>query len=178
MDLPVDEFLMDMLRDSTGVKGQDRFSAAESQDPKVTTLQELSKEANNNVEQFALFRKGVAFLDTQLWPSGEPRLAAISLSYDVRELWDRVSRVQSRRVQFGGATIAQLFVVILAIVAVLFLIIQGWRSSWVSRWRGRSRARFTSCSRGRSAFATATSRIASTSTPRTSSASWRSRSTR
>ena len=126
VDLPVDEFLMDMLRDGTGVKGQDaRFSASESQKETSTTLQELSNPADDNVEQFALFRKGVAFLDTQLWPSGESRSAAISLSYDVRELWDRVSRVQSRRVQFGGWTIAQLFVVMLGIIAVLFLIIQG-----------------------------------------------------
>jgi phosphoserine phosphatase RsbU/P len=124
VDLPVDGFLLGTLRELTGVKAQQaRFNLEGSESGNA--LDEITSPADMNANQFALFRKSVAFLDSRLWTSGGERSAALSLTYDVRELWDRVSRVQSRRVQFGGWTLAQIFIIVLAVVAVLFLIIQG-----------------------------------------------------
>ena len=126
VDLPVDGFLLGSLRERTGVKApQTRFNLEESEKADARALVEITSPTNVDANQFALFRKSVAFLDSRLWTLGEERSAALSLTYDVRELWDRVSRVQSRRVQFSGLSLAQIFIIVLAVVAVLFLIIQG-----------------------------------------------------
>ena len=124
VDLPVDDFLMDALRESTGVKGiTPRFSASRSAE--ANSLFQISAEQNQSAASSTFFGNSFAFLDTRLWSTGEERAATVSMRYDVREMWSRLARVQSKRVQFGTMTLDQLFLMMLGVVAVLFLIIQG-----------------------------------------------------
>jgi phosphoserine phosphatase RsbU/P len=125
VDLPVDKFLMDMLRESTGVKGiPPRFSATESQKPDNTLLQGPAVQ-NAPTEAFSILGNSLAFIDTHLWSTGEAKGATVSMRYEVGELWTRLVRVQSRRVQFGNRYLADIFMLMLGLVTVLFLIIQG-----------------------------------------------------
>jgi HAMP domain-containing protein len=120
VDVPVDDFLLDSLRESTGVKAlTPRFSA----DPQASTLLQVTSEATATPAS-AFFGNSVAFIDTVLWSTKEDRTAAISIRYDVQDLWSRLGRVQARRV-LGTLTFDQLFLAALGIIAVLFLIIQG-----------------------------------------------------
>ena len=125
VDLPVDDFLMDALRESIGVKGlTPRFSAKDAEE-KGRTLFQIPSPVPDPTPAF-FFGNSVAFLDTRLWPTGEDRAAAVEMRYNLRELWDRLGRVQSRRVQYSGdMPLDQAFLLILGVVAVLFLIIQG-----------------------------------------------------
>jgi phosphoserine phosphatase RsbU/P len=124
VDLPVDDFLMDSLRDTTGVKGiTPRFS--DSQSIKASVLIPISSQQADPTASSTFFGNSVAFLDTLIWTSGADRGATVSTRYDVSDLWSRLASVQSRRVQFVGKTLDQVFLMMLGLVAVLFLIIQG-----------------------------------------------------
>ena len=121
-DLPVNDRLFDALKESTGVKAvTPRFSAPEKTE---SPLQVVSGGADGN-SSFSLFRNSLAFFDTTDWRNGRPRDATIALTYDVVELWDRLSRAQSQRVQLTGSSLGQAILFVLAAVAILFLIIQG-----------------------------------------------------
>ena len=124
VDLPVDDFLMDRLRESTGVKGvTPRFSAKDAAN--ASTLFQLTSQVAEPASA-SFFGNSLAFLDTRLWTTGEDRAAAVEMRYNVRDLWNRLGRVQSRRVQYTrGMTFDQAFLLTLGVVAVLFLIIQG-----------------------------------------------------
>jgi sigma-B regulation protein RsbU (phosphoserine phosphatase) len=122
-DLPVNGRLFDLLKESTGVKAvPPRFTEPASDNPR-STLQVVAG-ANDGTSSFTLFRNSVVFLDTTNWPNGRERGATISITYDVGELWNRLTRAQSR-VHLGDTSIGQLFLMALALVAILFLIIQG-----------------------------------------------------
>ena len=123
-DIPVDDRLFDLLKESTSVKAiTPRFTIRNSENI-LSPLQVVSG-ANDGASSFTLFRNSVAFLDTTNWSNGQPRGATLSMSYDVGELWNRLARAQSQRVQFAGRQLGQVFLMVLATVAVLFLIIQG-----------------------------------------------------
>ena len=123
-DLPVNDRLFDALKESTGVRAvTPRFSSPTAENSRSTL--EVISGANDGGSSFTMFRNSVAFLDATNWRNGQPRGATISLTYDVGELWNRLTRAQSQRMQIGGANIGQLILGVLAVVAVLFLIIQG-----------------------------------------------------
>jgi sigma-B regulation protein RsbU (phosphoserine phosphatase) len=123
-DIPVDDPLFDALKESTSVKAVTaRFTISKS-DNILSPLQVVSG-TNDGTSSFSLFRNSVAFLDTIIWNNGQPRGATLSMAYDVGELWNRLARAQSQRVQFAGRQLGQVFLMVLATVAVLFLIIQG-----------------------------------------------------
>ena len=125
VDLPVDDFLMDALRESTGVKGvTPRLDAKRAAEEQGSTLFQIASPMPDSTPGF-VFRNSVAFLDTRVWATGEDRAAAVSIRYGVQDLWTRLGRVQSQRSQVGGMPLDQVFLFGLGVIAVLFLIIQG-----------------------------------------------------
>ena len=125
VDLPVDDFFMDSLRESTGVKGTTpRFSASQSAKERTTLYQIVPQQTDPGATS-SFFGNSVAFLDTRVWNAGEDRGATVSVRYEIGELWNRLARVQSSRVRFANRTLDQIFLFMLGVVAVLFLIIQG-----------------------------------------------------
>ena len=123
-DLPVNDRLFDALKESTGVKAITTRFGPPTQKKVGSALQVISG-AGTATGSFTFFRNSVAFLDATDWTSGTPHGATLSLNYDVGELWDRLTRAQSQRIQFAGAPLAQAFLMVLVAVAILFLIIQG-----------------------------------------------------
>ena len=124
VDLPADQFLMDALGEATGVKAvTPRFSASKSEKDEDSLV--AIPVSNSDPNPSSLF-PSFAFLDTRLWSTGDERTAALSMRYDARDLWSRLTRVQSRRMQtVVGVPLDQAFLTALGFVAVLFLIIQG-----------------------------------------------------
>ena len=123
-DLPVDDRLLNTLEESTGVKAVPPRLTETTPDGLPSPVQ-VAAGGSEAAASFALFRNSVAFLDTTDWRNGEAGNATISMTYDVGELYGRISRAQSQRVQLGGLTVGQVLLIVLAIVAILFLIIQG-----------------------------------------------------
>ena len=124
-DLPVDDRLFDSLKESTGVKAvTPRFSVPPPTAKPSAPLQVVSG-TTGATGSFTFFRNSVAFLDTTDLRDGKDRGATIAMTYDVGELWNRLTRAQSQRVEIAGANLGQLFLIALGVVAILFLIIQG-----------------------------------------------------
>src|SRR5262249_39043996 len=73
--------------------------------------------------RFSAFGRTVTLFDVYDWSTGEPKRAAISLTYRLRELFGRLSEAQS--IEFAGyGTIGDAFKLVFVVVAVLFLIIE------------------------------------------------------
>ena len=123
-DLVVDDQTLDSIYERTGVKGGSAWLGSGTRS--ATPARSAVLAAGGETGRLTLFRNSVTFLDCTSWI--EARLkpdcgAIIATNYSVRELWARISRAQS--VSLGGYPLAQLFLGALAIVAFLFLIIQG-----------------------------------------------------
>ena len=124
-DLPVNDRLFDSLKENTGVKAvTPRFSVPPPEANESAPLQ-IVPGTTGATSSFTFFRNSLAFLDTADWRNGKDRGATIAMTYDVGELWNRLTRAQSQRVTLAGANLGQLFLILLAVVAILFLIIQG-----------------------------------------------------
>ena len=123
-DVPVDDHLLDRLRETTGVKGRTpRFTAPVSTDDR--TPQQLLAPLGTEAGTFAPFKNSLTFLDTVNWENGRPNSATVSMVFDVGELWGRLSKAQSQNIKLRGEDLGQVFLFALALVAILFLIIQG-----------------------------------------------------
>ena len=64
----------------------------------------------------------VVFLDHVDWPTGEPESASVAILINTLEVYDRLSVASP--VRLGSLTFGQLLLVVLAVVGMLFLIIQ------------------------------------------------------
>jgi serine phosphatase RsbU (regulator of sigma subunit) len=124
-DLPVDDRLFDSLKESTGVKAVTPRFSAPAAGSKVSAPLQVVSGVSSNASSFTFFRNSLAFLDTTDWRDGTARGATIALTYNVGELWNRLSGAQSQGIRIEGANLGQLFLMMLAVVAILFLIIQG-----------------------------------------------------
>ncbi len=123
-DVPVDDHLLDRLREATGVKARTpRFTNPGGSNDKGA--RQLLVQLGNEGSSFAPFKNSVTFLDTVNWENGGPKGATVSMVFDLGELWDRLSKAQSQNVKLSGEDLGQVFLLTLAVVAVLFLIIQG-----------------------------------------------------
>ncbi|CAN5884678.1 hypothetical protein BH18ACI5_BH18ACI5_18580 [soil metagenome] len=123
-DVPVDDHLLDRLRETTGIKARTpRFTVpvpAADKSPR-----QLLAPIASNESTFAPFRNSVTFLDAVSWDNGLPSGATVSMVFDLGELWSRLSKAQSENIKIKGEDLGQVFLLTLAFVAVLFLIIQG-----------------------------------------------------
>jgi phosphoserine phosphatase RsbU/P len=123
-DVPVDDHLLDRLREATGVKARTpRFTVPAASADK--TARQLLAPLGTEGSTFAPFKNSVTFLDTVNWANGRANGATVSMVFDVGELWDRLSKAQSQNIKLSGEDLGQVFLWTLAVVAVLFLIIQG-----------------------------------------------------
>ncbi|MBA3295658.1 MAG: SpoIIE family protein phosphatase [Acidobacteria bacterium] len=115
-DVPVDDHLLGKLRETTGVNALTPRFAAPRVGSGTSSLQALAQRAGAN---------SVAFLDTYDWQTGKSNGATISMIFDVSELWKKISKAQSANITLRGESLGQAFLYTLALVALLFLIIQG-----------------------------------------------------
>jgi sigma-B regulation protein RsbU (phosphoserine phosphatase) len=123
-DMAIDDQTLDSLYERTSVKGGSAWLATGARS--VTPVRSPVLTAGGQPGRLTLFRNSVTFLDCTSWveaPLKPDCGAIIATTYSVSELWGRISKAQS--VSLGGYALAQLFVGALAIVAFLFLIIQG-----------------------------------------------------
>ena len=119
VDVPVQPPLLERLYAATGVRAGEVSLGG---DGAAGLRADAARVAAPDREPFALFRRGVTFLDTYDWESGEPHRASIAYSYAFRELYEKLSAAQSA--QMGTMSLGQAILLILWVVAVLFLIIQ------------------------------------------------------
>jgi phosphoserine phosphatase RsbU/P len=120
VDIPVDGQIFDSLYEATGVKaGSVRLGGDAN-----TTIPAITGRVDNGSgsDGFSLFGRGVTILDARSWDSGAVHRATISNTYAVRELYQKLSEAQSA--QMGAMSLGQAILLILAIVAFLFLIIE------------------------------------------------------
>ena len=123
IDIPVDAWLKAKLRDETSVK----LGPASQVDPFGSET--LRPERDTSEEAASLLRLAtgettqtrrlpwVTFLDWVDWATGRSQSVAVNLEMNIGDIYDRVSSV-------GSQSIARVFVLVLAILGVLFLIIE------------------------------------------------------
>jgi phosphoserine phosphatase RsbU/P len=116
VDVPVDAELLRGLYATTGVRAGSTVRGAH---PVTATA---AHPDGLEPDRFALFRRGVTFLDAYDWDDGEPHRATINYTYAFSELYEKLSSAQSAQVD--AVSLGQAILWILLIVAVLFLIIQ------------------------------------------------------
>ena len=119
VDVPVDGEIRSELNERTGVKaGAVRLRG--------DTAATLTPVAGGEGDTYALFGRGVTTLDARDWDTGKLHRAAISNSYALRELYEKLAGAQSGQIGTGptAVTPGQAFLIILVVVAVLFLIIE------------------------------------------------------
>ena len=177
-DLPVNDRLLDSLKESTGVKAvTPRFSVPP---PRRTNPRRCRSSPATTAHQLVhgLSQQPGFSRHDRTGETGSTRGATIC--HDLRRrraLEPAHARAVTAR-QLAGANLGQLFLILLAVVAILFLIIQG-----VALLMGLALARSITSSihelfMGTDGFGRETSRTASTSRRTTSSASSPTRSTR
>jgi phosphoserine phosphatase RsbU/P len=126
VDVPVTGEILDALHERTGIKaGAVKIGGEGSAIPAVTGL---DTGAADGTGSFAIFGRGVTILEAREWNRGEVHRAMISNSYSLSELYDKISSAQSGQLNAGAGTarvsVGEAILIILAVVAALFLIIQ------------------------------------------------------
>jgi phosphoserine phosphatase RsbU/P len=114
-DVPIDGRMIDRLHELTSVKAG-TISVADQARP------EAPQQAPLDTNPAALFGGTVFFLDSTDWNTGQVHRASIALRYQTTELYSRLARAQ--QAQIGSMTLAQTFLFLIVVVAVLFLIIE------------------------------------------------------
>ncbi|HXW07526.1 MAG TPA: SpoIIE family protein phosphatase [Vicinamibacterales bacterium] len=115
VDVPLDGPMLDRLHETTSVKAESVFVPPAADGPANTLVP-------GQPSSFAPFGSGVAVLNAVDWQTGQTRLATVALSFRLGELYNRLSLAQS--VRFSTLTLGEAFLLMLAFVAVLFLIIE------------------------------------------------------
>jgi sigma-B regulation protein RsbU (phosphoserine phosphatase) len=120
-DLPINEDMVQTLREKTGVRAG---SAALIGTPKDGQSTALTTDPNAAQESgwSTLFRKSVIFLDCVDWASGHPGRVSIALTYRPTDLYRRLSEAQ--QIAFRNVPLGVVFIIGLLIIAGLFLIIE------------------------------------------------------
>jgi phosphoserine phosphatase RsbU/P len=120
VDLPLDGGMLNLLYERTGVKA----GAVSLTSSAVTDVLPVSSNESDapRASILGLFGRTVTFFDTTDWSTGKVVRASVGLSFKLRELYNKLSQAQSLRVR--NYSLGDLFMMILAIVAILFLIIE------------------------------------------------------
>ena len=120
-DLPIDDDMVQTLREKTGVRAGTAALVGTQADGQSAVLADDPKDEKDS-SWSALFRKSVIFLDCFEWATGTRGRVSIALSYRPSDLYRRLSEAQQiavRNVPLGVVAIVVLFV-----IAGLFLIIE------------------------------------------------------
>jgi sigma-B regulation protein RsbU (phosphoserine phosphatase) len=120
VDVPVDGAALDALYEATGVKGGTVRLGNEGGAGGAGAAG--ARAGGEEADNAALFGRGVTILDAYDWETGQVRRATISNSYALGELYEKLASAQSA--QMGGVQLGTAILAILALVAILFLIIE------------------------------------------------------
>jgi sigma-B regulation protein RsbU (phosphoserine phosphatase) len=124
VDIPIDDTLVDRLYEKTGVKAG-YVSAPGTASATDAVAAALRPPAEAGSGPTAVFRHTVVYLDATDWPTGAPQRAWVSVTYQIRQLYDRIAAAQAVDIAAtGGRSLADVYPIIVIFVAVLFLIIQ------------------------------------------------------
>jgi sigma-B regulation protein RsbU (phosphoserine phosphatase) len=116
VDVPLDGTMLDRLHERTSVKAESVFVRPSAGDTGENPL------ASTQPSRFSPFGSGVVVLPAIDWETGEDRTATVALSFRLSEIYNRLSRAQS--VRLSTLTLGEAFLLMLAFVALLFLIIE------------------------------------------------------
>jgi sigma-B regulation protein RsbU (phosphoserine phosphatase) len=121
-DLPINEDMVQSLRDRTGVRAGAARLVGQNKDGQ-TAAAGSDTEKNDEGGLSTLFRKSVIFLDYADWTTGKLGRVSIALSYRPSDLYRRLSEAQQITVQ--NVPLGVVFIAALLVIAGLFLIIEG-----------------------------------------------------
>jgi sigma-B regulation protein RsbU (phosphoserine phosphatase) len=111
--------MISRLHDATGVKAG--TVTVETKSP-GTSDRSQAEAARLDQDSLSLFGRSVAFFDSTDWSTGEVRRATVGMTYRLGELYQRMARAQEA--QIGSIPVSDAILLLLAIVAGLFLVIQ------------------------------------------------------
>jgi serine phosphatase RsbU (regulator of sigma subunit) len=115
VDLPFSAAIEQRLRDETGIQLAEISATSTIELPQGRSIESRAPAGDDT----SSFGEGwVAFLDYYDWTSGAPLAATVALRLNLREIYDRLSTISTSR------TFGQVLLLILALIGVLFLIIQ------------------------------------------------------
>jgi serine phosphatase RsbU (regulator of sigma subunit) len=122
-DLPIDDEMVEKIRDLTGVRAGTAAIVIENGGRSAVNLPDPAAGGNSDGKWSTLFSKSVIVLDYVNWASGDAtRQVSISLSYRAGDLYRRLSEAQ--KIQFRGIPFGVLLIGALLVIAGLFLIIE------------------------------------------------------
>jgi sigma-B regulation protein RsbU (phosphoserine phosphatase) len=124
LDIPISMAVEQRIQQETAIRlGEVSALLATGVAPTVGGAIEDRPVENDEGPQLGLRQaRWVVFLDHVDWPTGEPESASIAILINTLEVYDRLSVMQP--VRLGSLTFGQLLLVVLAVVGMLFLIIQ------------------------------------------------------
>jgi phosphoserine phosphatase RsbU/P len=123
-DLPIDDEMVERIRDLTGVRaGTASIAVGDDGRPLVSLPNPVVPEAREDGRWATLFSKSVIALDYVDWESGKgPRPVSIPLSYRAGDLYRRLSLAQ--KIDIQGVPFGVLLIAVLLLIAALFLVIE------------------------------------------------------
>ena len=121
-DLPIDEDMVQTLRDKTGVRAGSATLVGQQQNAPATGTSTQSS-ASGSGGWSTLFQKSVIFLDYANWTTGNTGRVSIALSYRPSDLYRRLSEAQ--QIRFQNVPLGVVSIAALLVIAGLFLIIEG-----------------------------------------------------
>ena len=170
VDIPLDEQVMHRLHEQTGVRLENVFDSR-------ATIAATARPGTTSPQsgRSVLFERSLTQIDVADWDTRGGHRDTVVLTYRVRELYKHLSSAQSLLVGTGNMPLSDALLWVLVLIGVMFLIIEA-----AALIMGLALARSITSSVHELFMGTdrGTSRIASTSSRRTSSASWRARSMR
>jgi sigma-B regulation protein RsbU (phosphoserine phosphatase) len=127
LDMPVTSILTERIREETGIRlGEVSAVALDRAGPRLPRgrVLEAGVQATDEGRAAGAFigPSWVAFLDYVDWETGESSNATAAIQINVWQIYDRISTISP--VRLGEMTFGQLLLAVLAVVGVLFLIIQ------------------------------------------------------
>lgn len=123
VDVPLDDEVLEDLRETTGVRGGAIWLTAGDSDGSIAVP---IRTDSASADRGGLFRNSRTYVDCFVWQTGRVRRAEIALSYRLGEVYQKVaSRAQPLAISGKGwESGVEGFLLVLGVVAVLFLIIQ------------------------------------------------------
>jgi len=124
LDIPISLALEQRIQQETAIRlGEISALLATGVAPTVGgAIEDRPVESDDGPQLGLRQARWVVFLDHVDWPTGELESASVAILINTLEVYDRLSVMQP--VRLGSLTFGQLLLVVLAVVGILFLIIQ------------------------------------------------------
>ncbi len=124
LDMPLSMTIEQRILDETGIRmGEIAAELDDGRRPALGRSFEDRPAEPDNTPMFSLStQRWVAFLDFVDWTTGAPESASVAIRINLWEIYNRISVVSQANV--GSMTFGQLLLLVLAVIGLLFLIIQ------------------------------------------------------